>query len=153
MIQIKAGELISIEKSYKFTDEEVHQLFHSAGLRVIQTWSDQSHLPLASRPTSGPIHSLYLVERAGFSFDDFAFSKVEAFEKEARTNMAIRRMMINPELSTCDTLFRALKSVSVENMRGLKFWDHFQRRSNAMDRTGNFPFSYALNFQRDFQGT
>ncbi|EGG01896.1 uncharacterized protein MELLADRAFT_110519 [Melampsora larici-populina 98AG31] len=141
VIQIKAGELILMEKSYKFTDEEVHQLFHSAGLRVIQTWSDQSHLPLASRPTTGPIHSLYLVERAGFSFDDLAFSKVEALEKEARTDMAIRRMMIEPGSSTCETLFRAFNSMSVDNMRGLKFGDQLQCRFKAMDRTALEPSS------------
>lgn len=148
VIHIRAGELILIEKSYKFTDEEVHRLFHSAGLRVIQTWSDQSHLPLASRSTSGPIHTLYLVERAGFSFDDFAFSKVEAFEKEERTNMAIRRLMIDPELSKCDALFRALNSATMENMRGLKSWDQFQRPSKAMGRTALQPSS--LSEQPEF---
>lgn len=69
-IRIEAGELISIERSYKFTDEEAHQLFHLAGLRVIQSWSDQSHIPHHSRSFDGPSHSLYVVERAGFEFDE-----------------------------------------------------------------------------------
>ncbi|KAH9819961.1 histidine-specific methyltransferase [Melampsora americana] len=148
VIHIESGELILIEKSYKFTDEEVHQLFHSAGLRVIQTWSDQSHLNVASRSTSGPTHTLYLIERAGFSFDDLAFLKVEPFEKEERTNKAIRRMMIDPELSRCETFFRALNSVTMENIRGLKFWDQFQRRSKAMDPKALHPSS--LSEQPEF---
>jgi hypothetical protein len=60
-IHIKAGELIMIERSYKFSDEDAHQLFDQAGLRVIQKWSDSSH------PAS-PAHTLYLVERAAFHF-------------------------------------------------------------------------------------
>jgi len=61
LIEIQAGELIMIEKSYKYSADEAYQLFDQAGLRVIQKWSDSPD------PVS-PTHTLYLVERAAFHF-------------------------------------------------------------------------------------
>ncbi|KAG0143584.1 hypothetical protein CROQUDRAFT_48628 [Cronartium quercuum f. sp. fusiforme G11] len=70
VVRIKSGELILMEHSYKFTDEEAHNLFHFAGLRVVQSWSDQSHLPADLRLSTGPNHTLYLVECPGFTFGE-----------------------------------------------------------------------------------
>jgi hypothetical protein len=60
-IQIKADELILVERSYKFSPDDAYRLFDQAGLRVIQKWSDSPD-PVA------PTHTLYLIERAEFHF-------------------------------------------------------------------------------------
>ncbi|WAQ88150.1 hypothetical protein PtA15_9A275 [Puccinia triticina] len=59
--RIKAGELILIERSYKFSPDDAYRLFDQAGLRVIQKWSD-------SPDQVAPTHTLYLIERAAFHF-------------------------------------------------------------------------------------
>ncbi|KNE95880.1 hypothetical protein PSTG_10797 [Puccinia striiformis f. sp. tritici PST-78] len=61
LVRIKAGELLMIERSYKFSPDDVYRLFDQAGLRVIQKWNDSPD-PVA------PTHTLYLVERAPFHF-------------------------------------------------------------------------------------
>ncbi|KAA1112947.1 hypothetical protein PGT21_016348 [Puccinia graminis f. sp. tritici] len=61
LIQIKADELILVERSYKFSPDDAYRLFDQAGLRVIQKWSDSPD-PVA------PTHTLYLIERAAFHF-------------------------------------------------------------------------------------
>ncbi|WAQ82045.1 hypothetical protein PtA15_2A358 [Puccinia triticina] len=60
-IRIQTGELILVERSYKFSPDDAYRLFDQAGLRVIQKWSDSSD-PVA------PTHTLYLIERAAFHF-------------------------------------------------------------------------------------
>lgn len=56
-INIAAGELIHIEASYKFSHDEAYTTFLSAGLRVVQRWTDLES-----------VHSLYLLEKPGFVF-------------------------------------------------------------------------------------
>jgi len=51
-VTIEKGELLQIEVSYKYTRAEALSLFHLAGLRLIQTWTDSSQR-----------HSVYLVEK------------------------------------------------------------------------------------------
>ncbi|POW02144.1 hypothetical protein PSTT_11964, partial [Puccinia striiformis] len=55
LVRIKAGELLMIERSYKFSPDDVYRLFDQA------KWSDSPD-PVA------PTHTLYLVERAPFHF-------------------------------------------------------------------------------------
>lgn len=58
-INFKKDELIAIERSYKYTDLEALKLFSSAGLRLVQKWSDEK--------ITGTYH-LYLLEKAPFHF-------------------------------------------------------------------------------------
>jgi uncharacterized SAM-dependent methyltransferase len=39
-VSVAAGELISVEFSYKYSQQEVQQLAASAGLVRVKTWSD-----------------------------------------------------------------------------------------------------------------
>jgi len=39
-VPIAAGELISVEFSYKYSQQEVEQLAAAAGLVCVQAWSD-----------------------------------------------------------------------------------------------------------------
>lgn len=58
-VSLKEGELIRIERSYKYTVHEALQLFDAAGLRVVQKWND---------PDQDNAYYLYLVEKPSFSF-------------------------------------------------------------------------------------
>ncbi|GAA6017455.1 hypothetical protein JCM10207_008231 [Rhodosporidiobolus poonsookiae] len=51
-VKLAKGELLQIEVSYKYTYAEALALFHLAGLRLMQQWTDSS-----------AAHSLYLVEK------------------------------------------------------------------------------------------
>ncbi|POW19153.1 hypothetical protein PSHT_04954 [Puccinia striiformis] len=90
LVRIKAGELLMIERSYKFSPDDVYRLFDQAGLRVIQKWSDSPD-PVA------PTHTLYLVERAPFHFvrsvpwpsvvdDPLSSAELPAIHKEETSN-------------------------------------------------------------------
>jgi len=56
--------LLQIEVSYKYTRGEALSLFHLAGLRLIQTWTDSSHR-----------HSVYLVEKPFVFFPSLTAAK------------------------------------------------------------------------------
>lgn len=58
-IKFARGELVRIERSYKYTPHEAAALLASAGLRVVQKWTDDER-------TGG--YSLYLVEKPLFWF-------------------------------------------------------------------------------------
>lgn len=69
VITIEEGELIMIEKSHKYSHEQVCRLFDQAGLRVIQKWSDDRGILARNVHTPWlPTHTLYLVERPPFHF-------------------------------------------------------------------------------------
>jgi uncharacterized SAM-dependent methyltransferase len=67
-VHFEKGELIAIERSYKYTQLEALQLFQSAGLRQVQKWSDDK--------VTGT-YSLYLLEKPLFYFP----STLQALEK------------------------------------------------------------------------
>ncbi|PWZ01904.1 hypothetical protein BCV70DRAFT_53228 [Testicularia cyperi] len=58
-VQIKKGELIHMEASYKFSERETLNLFDFAGLRVVQRWSDSSDR-----------YDVWLVEKPAFHFSN-----------------------------------------------------------------------------------
>lgn len=67
-VSFEKDELIAIERSYKYTDLEALKLFSSAGLRLVQKWTDDK--------VTGTYH-LYLLEKAPFHFP----STLETIEK------------------------------------------------------------------------
>lgn len=68
VIEFNKNELVAIERSYKYTDLEALRLFSSAGLRLVQKWSDDQ--------VTGTYH-LYLLEKSPFHFP----STLESIEK------------------------------------------------------------------------
>ncbi|GAA5920253.1 hypothetical protein JCM1841_000446 [Sporobolomyces salmonicolor] len=91
-IHLKRGELLQIEVSYKYTPAEAMALFHLAGLRLIQQWTDSSHR-----------HSLYLVEKPSVWFPSPSASKVLGLEKEGRG----KNVYGVPSLEDWEELWRA----------------------------------------------
>lgn len=67
-VTFEKDELVAIERSYKYTDLEALKLFSSAGLRLVQKWTDDK--------VTGTYH-LYLLEKAPFHFP----STLETIEK------------------------------------------------------------------------
>ncbi|CAH7669340.1 hypothetical protein PPACK8108_LOCUS3945, partial [Phakopsora pachyrhizi] len=67
VIKIEEGELILVEKSHKFSENEVYRLLDESGMRVIQKWSNFS-TNSPSKFSGLPVHTLYLVEKAPFTF-------------------------------------------------------------------------------------
>ncbi|MBW0481182.1 hypothetical protein O181_020897, partial [Austropuccinia psidii MF-1] len=69
VIRIEAGELLMIEKSCKFSTDEAYDMFHQAGLRVIQSWSDRPNTVGSEHVKKWmPTHTLYLLEKPSFTF-------------------------------------------------------------------------------------
>ncbi|SCV74577.1 BQ2448_7606 [Microbotryum intermedium] len=67
-VLLKKDELIQIEVSYKYNQNEALVLFHAAGMRLIQRWSDSSRK-----------HTLYLVERPGIAFSTSSHPSLQSF--------------------------------------------------------------------------
>lgn len=85
------ARLLQIEVSYKYTRAEALSLFHLAGFRLIQTWTDSSHR-----------HSLYLVERQSVFFPSPNASKYLGLAQgdEAKNVYSV------PSLDDWETMFR-----------------------------------------------
>lgn len=56
-VVLQKGEHLAIEVSYKYTQAEARAMFHAAGFRLVQQWSDQRRL-----------HSIYLLEQPAVMF-------------------------------------------------------------------------------------
>ncbi|GAA5905979.1 hypothetical protein JCM5296_001307 [Sporobolomyces johnsonii] len=91
-IHLTRGELLQIEVSYKYTPAEAMALFHLAGLRLIQQWTDSSHR-----------HSLYLVEKPDVWFPSPSASKVLGIEEKGRG----KNLYGVPSLEDWEELWRA----------------------------------------------
>lgn len=74
-VSFEKDELIAIERSYKYTPLEALRLFSSAGLRLVQRWTDDDNA------TTGN-YNLYLLEKAPFHFP----STLETLEGEEKRN-------------------------------------------------------------------
>lgn len=59
-IDFEKGELIRIERSYKYTPREAASMLAAAGLRVVQKWTDDEK--------SGEGYAMYLAEKPAFHF-------------------------------------------------------------------------------------
>ena len=68
-IHFDQGELVRIERSYKYTPREAASLLASAGLRVVQKWTDDEETGLG--------YAMYLAEKPAFHFP----STIDAMEK------------------------------------------------------------------------
>ncbi|TIA90301.1 hypothetical protein E3P99_01648 [Wallemia hederae] len=55
-VHIQKDELLNVEWSYKYSDDEAISLFRAAGLRVVHNWSDSANM-----------YGLWLVERPSFN--------------------------------------------------------------------------------------
>ncbi|CAO1621803.1 unnamed protein product [Parajaminaea phylloscopi] len=58
-VSLEAGELIHIERSYKYSEREVLDALDHAGLRLVQKWTSE---------LAGPKYDLWLVEKPVFHF-------------------------------------------------------------------------------------
>lgn len=65
-VELEEGELIHIERSYKYSEREALDAFDHAGLRVVQRWTSPASGAQATE--DGPKYDLWLVEKPPFHF-------------------------------------------------------------------------------------
>lgn len=58
-VSVKQGELIAIERSYKYTVDEANALFAASGLRIVRKWADTEQTG---------VYNLFLLEKPQFAF-------------------------------------------------------------------------------------
>ncbi|GAA5944797.1 uncharacterized protein JCM15063_001669 [Sporobolomyces koalae] len=91
-VVLEEGELLQIEVSYKYTRAEALALFHLAGLRLVQTWTDSSHR-----------HSLYLVEKPQTFFPSLSAAKYLGIESVS----SCKNQYSAPSLADWEEMFKA----------------------------------------------
>lgn len=67
-VDLEEGELIHIERSYKYSERETLDAFDHAGLRVVQRWTSPPPADAAENASDDPKYDLWLVEKPPFHF-------------------------------------------------------------------------------------
>ncbi|GAA6013912.1 hypothetical protein JCM11491_000470 [Sporobolomyces phaffii] len=136
VVTLKEGELLQIEVSYKYTGAEALSLFHLAGLRLVQTWTDSSHR-----------HSLYLVERPTVFFPSSQALKYLGASQPAKA----KNDFGVPSLAEWETMFRAWNWLTHEIIpASLRFAKPIPLRHVPLFYVGHAPAFRDIHLSRYF---
>ncbi|GAA5881500.1 hypothetical protein JCM3774_000137 [Rhodotorula dairenensis] len=138
-VSLKEGELLNIEVSYKYTYAEAMALFHLAGFRLVQHWTDSSRS-----------HYLYLVEkpRMWFPANKQSAAKmlgIEVAEDEKENDYAV------PSLEKWEEMWRAWDGLMLEIIPGsLHFQKPIPLRHIPLFYVGHIPAFRDIHLARHF---
>ncbi|KWU42457.1 hypothetical protein RHOSPDRAFT_21167 [Rhodotorula sp. JG-1b] len=138
-VKLEEGELLNIEVSYKYTYAEAAALFHLAGFRLIQHWTDSSRS-----------HYLYLVEKPRMWFPSTSESAAKMLGIEVEPEEKGNDYGV-PTLEMWEEMWRAWDGLMLEIIpKSLHFQKPIPLRHIPLFYVGHIPAFRDIHLARYF---